>query len=122
MLPVQAILRGFYTTAVVNIITWNKAYAIFPDCTFLERKTYMLKPLDDFFGSQLVKYSNRGWTTLETQWVEDKKPWHSLQDRIQRRVGDSKTWVCKFPERFISWWAHFAKFNAPFKYLGSFES
>lgn len=91
MLPVQAILRGFYTTAVINIITWNKAYAIFPDCTFLERKTYMLKPLDDFFGTQLVKYSGRGWTTLETQWEEDKKPWHSLQPHT-RRVGDSKTW------------------------------
>ncbi|TVY86545.1 hypothetical protein LAWI1_G008802, partial [Lachnellula willkommii] len=92
-IPIQAILRGFYTTAVVNIITWNKAYSVFPDCTFLERKTYMLQPLDDWFGAQLVKYSSRGWMTLETQWEEDKKPSHSLQDSTQRRVGDSHTWT-----------------------------
>jgi len=93
MMPVQAILRGFYTTTVVNIITWNKAYAIFPDCTFLKRKTYMLKPLDDWLGSQLSKYSKRGWPTLETQWIEDQRFSNSLQDRAQRRAGDSKTWI-----------------------------
>lgn len=52
----------------------------------------MLQPLDDWFGAQLVKYSSRGWMTLETQWEEDKKPTHSLQG-TQRRVGDSHTWT-----------------------------
>lgn len=89
----QAVLRGFYTTAIVNVITWNKAYALFPDATFIERKTYMLKPLDDYFGMLLAKYSAHGWTTLQTQWPEDQRLSHSLQLNEHRRVGDRKTWT-----------------------------
>lgn len=36
-------MGGFYTTAVVNIMSWNMAYSMFPDVTFLEpRKTFRL--------------------------------------------------------------------------------
>ena len=42
-LALQGILQGLYMTAVLNIITWNKAYALFARDTFVRRKSYMLK-------------------------------------------------------------------------------
>jgi hypothetical protein len=61
--PVQAILHGFYTTAVVNFLSWNKAYSIFPDITFLHpRTTYPLKRIDRSYPPLLAKYEIRGWT------------------------------------------------------------
>lgn len=55
----------------------------------------MLKPLDDYFGALLVKYSARGWMTLQTQWPEDCRSSHSLQLDEHHHVGDRKTWTIK---------------------------
>lgn len=61
--PLRFILEEFYTTALVNIITWNAAYAIYPRATFLKHETFPLKPMDDYFGKLHAKYSQRGWRT-----------------------------------------------------------
>lgn len=49
-----------YTTVVVNVISWNKAYALSPRLSFIHRETYMLKPLNDYIGRAVAKYGNRG--------------------------------------------------------------
>jgi len=54
--PMLAILRGFYTTLVVNVIFWNKAYALYPQSSFLHHKTYLLRPMTDYFSGMLAKY------------------------------------------------------------------
>lgn len=60
--PIAAILGEFYATAVVNIISWNLAYSMFPDIIFLEpRTTYRLKQPSDTFDAHFAKYAKRGW-------------------------------------------------------------
>jgi hypothetical protein len=101
-------LRGTYTTAVLNIITWNKAYSIFPDATFLGRETFMLYPLNDNYRLRLSKYAERGWQN----WVTSKEPqttsterqpfWTSLTVPSRsslgghRRIADERTWIVEF--------------------------
>lgn len=89
--PIFAILKGFYTTLVVNVISWNKAYALFPQPSFLYHKTYLLKSINEYFGKLLMKYEKRGWKSQDTVWPEDKASHRSILE--SRRVGDRWTWI-----------------------------
>ena len=100
-IPIQPILRNFHSTAVVNVISWNKAFALFPLTTFFQHKSFMLRKLDDFYKSVVQKYTERGWKTLELMWPEDKKDNHPI--RRYRRVGDRFSWVIQFDTREITW-------------------
>ena len=100
-MPIQVILRSFYSTAVVNIFTWNKAYAIFPLPTFVHHKGYLLKPLDNYLSGPLEKYSRRGWRFQETMWPEDKSSNQPIQDT--RRIGDKFTWMIPFDTSNVDW-------------------
>jgi hypothetical protein len=112
--PIRSILAGFHSTVVLNVISWNKAYSIFPDATFLHRETFALQPLDDGSQNAIAKYAGRGWknssenqrresrrtprsaTSSETPLPESPKIPRSLTSEnfdIFRRVGDTKTWV-----------------------------
>ena len=85
--PAAAVLKGFYMTAVVNFISCNKAFAIFPRHTFVQKRAYLLRDVDDHQGKLLKKYERRGWTTkrshLDTardslkgcRWAGDRKSW-----------------------------------------------
>jgi hypothetical protein len=50
-----------YISALINIISWNAAYSIFPRTTFLKHEKFPLAPLDAYFGRLHAKYSQRGW-------------------------------------------------------------
>ena len=88
--PLYAILNGFYTTLVVNVISWNKAYAIYPKPSFIYHKTYLLTKISDYFGKLLMKYNKRGWKSQDLLWPEDEVSHSSMLD--DRRVGDRHTW------------------------------
>ncbi|MCJ1431534.1 hypothetical protein MMC27_000887 [Xylographa pallens] len=92
--PAQVILRGFYTTVVVNIISWNKAISIFPLPSFIRYKTYLLKAIDDGTVGPLTKYSNRGWRTQPILWPEEATSSHPIQ--ATRRIGDKFSWTITF--------------------------
>lgn len=59
--PVQIALSRSATSAGVNFITWNKAYSIFPQATFLAYETVPLQPLNQALRGSLIKCSIRGW-------------------------------------------------------------
>ncbi|KAF2489868.1 hypothetical protein BU16DRAFT_531300 [Lophium mytilinum] len=91
-LPIFRILQSFYTTCVVNVISWNKAYAIYARPTFAMHKTYCLRSVDDTIGALLRKYSDRGWQSHDVLWPEEaRSPLNPF--RTPRRVGDSFTWT-----------------------------
>ncbi|KAI1269437.1 hypothetical protein F5Y18DRAFT_437344 [Xylariaceae sp. FL1019] len=106
-IPVWIILKGFYTTCVMNFITWNRVYSIFPRVTFLEHETIPLKPLDTHYGQCLLKYSVRGWP-MATHPMTPKR-WNdliypqALSDHMScnRRVGDGDTWILKLDTKHI---------------------
>ncbi|RYP32147.1 hypothetical protein DL767_005383 [Monosporascus sp. MG133] len=97
--PLQAILRGYYTTAVINFISWNKAYSIFPRATFLLHETVPLKPVSDFYGSSHVKWSKRGWRlrteAVYTSGADNEQPLGYLGRNGDRRIGDRDTWMIR---------------------------
>ncbi|KPI41620.1 uncharacterized protein AB675_9044 [Cyphellophora attinorum] len=94
--PINAILTGFYMTAVLNIISWNKAYCIFPYETMVQRKTFMLKECNEYFEGLLFKYSRRGFVNEDIVPPGDHLPASSLQGI--RRIGDSRTLTVELPK------------------------
>lgn len=90
----KSILCEFYTTAVINVITWNKAYAIYPLQTFVRHKTYLTKQVNKVYGKLLAKYAKRGWEIRDVLWPEECPSNHGLSGL--RRVGDKYTWVIPF--------------------------
>ena len=56
----------------------------------------MLKKLDDYFASFLVKYAARGWRIQETMWPEDQRENHPIQ--LNRRLGDKVGYI---PHSFL---------------------
>ncbi|KAI1322604.1 hypothetical protein F5Y16DRAFT_386197 [Xylariaceae sp. FL0255] len=98
--PVRAILEGFYTTCIVNFITWNKAYSLFPKATFLIHQTIPLVDTSIYLGKLYTKYSKRGWP----MWTHPlgQESYSKLfanngeaESNRERRIGDSTTWIMK---------------------------
>ncbi|KEQ59056.1 uncharacterized protein M437DRAFT_88006 [Aureobasidium melanogenum CBS 110374] len=93
--PLHSILTDCaFSTAHVNIITWNKAYCMFPNVTFVDRRMYFLHTPDEAMGQILSKYSAHGWRTSD--WVDYDQARGCNKAGIRenfRRVGDSSTWV-----------------------------
>lgn len=90
-MPVRAILTGFYSTTVVNCISWNKAYALFPLSTFVHHQGYMLTSYTDQHPRLLAKYSLRGFETKGVKWPEDERSNHPI--RNLRRISDRFSWI-----------------------------
>ena len=82
---------------MINIVTSNKAYSLFPLHTFVRHNTYLTKRLSEWFSKLLLKYSQRGWETRDIRWPEDSPSNHGLQGI--RRIGDRYTWVIPFETR-----------------------
>lgn len=89
----EQILTGFYSTHIVNFISWNKAYAIFPVPTYFEQKGYLLRPLDEHLGQHLAKYSKRSYKFQDVVW-EGEDPVPALQGL--RRISDRHSWIIPF--------------------------
>lgn len=100
-LPAQYILEISSSTAVVNILSWNKAYSVFPLPTFIQHKSYLLHDLDKSARQSARKYSQRGWDVQGVMWPEEKRRNHPIRER--RRVGDRYTWTIPFDTRKVEW-------------------
>ncbi|KAI5816259.1 hypothetical protein BZA77DRAFT_61520 [Pyronema omphalodes] len=85
-LPLQCVLR-FHSTVVQNVITWNKAYALFPTATFIDRVTLVTAPKREQEQKALDKYQARGWSVVEYPGASFHK---------DRYVRDSYTWMIPF--------------------------
>lgn len=100
-IPIRAILEGFYTTVVVNVISWNKAYSVYPLTTFNQYRGYLLKELDEYTSSFVSKYTQRGWKIQELMWPEDRRINHPIQEL--RRIGDRYTWIIPLDVSNVMW-------------------
>ncbi|OTA84410.1 hypothetical protein M434DRAFT_36467 [Hypoxylon sp. CO27-5] len=101
--PLLAILRTYYTTAVINFISWNKAYSLFPRATFLYHETMPLKPVNEHFGQLHTKYSERGWRMRTQPITYDLFPGRKspFGNKANRRVGDEDTRKIKLDTTFV---------------------
>ncbi|KAJ7864794.1 hypothetical protein B0H14DRAFT_2735536 [Mycena olivaceomarginata] len=93
--PIEVILH-FHSTCVMNIITHDAAFSLYPWSTVLD-------PVgaweDDFTGRELKedarqKYADRGWTIIRSPSASGKS---ELGVRMVRSVGDRFTWTIFLP-------------------------
>ncbi|KAL8976048.1 MAG: hypothetical protein Q9205_007875, partial [Flavoplaca limonia] len=98
-IPIHAILNTFFTTLVVNIITWNKAYSIFPLTTFIQKRGYLLRLPDADFASLMVNYTQRGWTIQQSLRPGDPRANHPIREN--RRIADKFTWLIPLDVRKV---------------------
>jgi hypothetical protein len=89
--PIVEIINTAITTAGVAIISWNKAYSIFPIPTVALHKFYPLKPLNDDFGSVLRLRAKRGWTTRDMLWPDLTTK--GIPRKECRQIADSSSLV-----------------------------
>ena len=92
--PIYTILEGFYSTVVLNILTWDKAYSIFALPSFIQHRAYLLRDLSNSHESLIEKYERRGWTMGGIMRPEDHCSNHPI--RPSRRIGDNRTWMIPF--------------------------
>ncbi|KAF2493860.1 hypothetical protein BU16DRAFT_619074 [Lophium mytilinum] len=88
---IHYVLAEFSSTAGLNIITWNQAYALFPLPTLIQHKAYVSHEPNDHIGRLLQKYTDRGWKTQHLPWPE-KLVLELTPFRHTRRIGDGYTW------------------------------
>ncbi|KAL9114895.1 MAG: hypothetical protein Q9227_001138 [Pyrenula ochraceoflavens] len=100
-LSVQGIITQFWSTTVVNIISWNKAYAIFAKPTFLDHAIYptnMHKCIDwnhdgcKNHDALIEKYEQRGYHLVADADCNDR----STPFNRPRLVSDASTWTIPF--------------------------
>ncbi|KAI1282223.1 hypothetical protein F5Y07DRAFT_395023 [Xylaria sp. FL0933] len=105
--PVHAILGTYYTSCIVNFISWNRAFCIFPRATLLFEETVALTKMTDYEVELHKKYSRRGWRqrSRPINLTKSEKNHNHLLLRdisplgvclsVDRRIGGSDTWTMK---------------------------
>jgi hypothetical protein len=75
----------------MNIISFEKAYSLYPWTTFEERRSLINVPVSPHYDQAFEKYSARGW-----KMIRDPSPTTSIprEFRIKSRwIDDRYTWV-----------------------------
>ncbi|KAH9918734.1 uncharacterized protein BXZ73DRAFT_92162 [Epithele typhae] len=91
--PLASVL-DFHSTCVMNIITYNAAYSLYPYATFEQHEAVVINNGSLQAKAALVKYSARGWRI-----IANPSPLIPLLDRrafhpnVPRWVCDGKTWM-----------------------------
>lgn len=97
--PVVAIINlERRSTICLNIISWSKAYALFPKSSFISHKGFLAHALD---GKLEDNYSRYGWRVQDVQGPEDERRDKSFG--VTRRVGDRHSWTIPFDTTKVSW-------------------
>ncbi|PQE13706.1 hypothetical protein CJF31_00005151 [Rutstroemia sp. NJR-2017a BVV2] len=98
-IPLMAIFHVFRRSFVVNIISWNFGYSLFPDVSYIKRTAHCSNggrnPNSEVNGKTehlKRRYRSRTWTWKEAVARGGIKKLHSLQLNSRRRIGDSYTW------------------------------
>ena len=95
--PVSVILRA-HSTVVVNIFSWNKAYAVFPMLTMVDHHGYLLSAPHlkrKEFRKSVTKYTRRGWKFRGLNWPAERR-FSNLPVHNSRCVGDRLSWIIPF--------------------------
>ncbi|UPK92792.1 hypothetical protein LCI18_003727 [Fusarium solani-melongenae] len=68
--PIINLINEAYTTAGLNVISWNKAYSLLPILTVVHHKFYSIKPFNNILGLTLRGRAMYGWTTRDMLWPD----------------------------------------------------
>ncbi|KAI1922088.1 hypothetical protein LOZ65_003594 [Ophidiomyces ophidiicola] len=87
--PVRFILGNFYGSAILNFITFSKAYSVFPENTFIQRDMCILKDRTLSREREITKYRRRGFEPTELRYSTVDATKIAVSERL---IGDSQTW------------------------------
>ena len=83
---------------VMNIITHDKAYSLYPRATFVHNHSVVLEPWSPAERA-LEKYSKRGWTQITVKDAKENPHDAAVFPAGGRYVGDKSCWVLPvYPE------------------------
>ncbi|KAJ7457385.1 hypothetical protein FB451DRAFT_593931 [Mycena latifolia] len=87
--PMETII-SFHSTPVMNVLTHDKGYALYPWSTFVTGEALIIETAGA--GQQMgrQKYIDRGWEMINSPSLNQKS---ELGVRIGRWVGDAFTWT-----------------------------
>ena len=95
----MSVVLGAYFTAEVNVISWNKAYSVFPLPTFILKTCYLLSPWIKGTANSAQVLSRRGLNVQGVMWPEDNRRNHPIRRR--RRIDDRYTWTIPLDTRKV---------------------
>lgn len=89
--------------AVLNVITYSKAYCLYPKATLLERRTLQNCWHSPALHHDIVKkYTARGWSFLPSLPLDEVfMPSSSFSNGL-RSLGDSRCWTLRFQPPYVS--------------------
>jgi hypothetical protein len=91
------LLRDASTTASLNFILWNKAYALFPQETFVEDQAYLLRNLTDVAKGEVDRISlkelKKHSIKIKTRSWDDGPDDTDSKMAMRRRIGNTQTWT-----------------------------
>jgi hypothetical protein len=92
---VQAVLSGYCTTNLINFISSNKAYSIFPRLTFLRHMLIPLGKMTCNIGKTISHYRREGWKIPMTIGDADYNQELQQPYRLRKQVitNSSRTWI-----------------------------
>ncbi|KAJ7205021.1 hypothetical protein GGX14DRAFT_569168 [Mycena pura] len=86
--PMEVVL-GLHSTCVMNVITSDRAFALYPWATFVTKEALIVDTVrNQQAGRQ--KYTDRGWTMIPTSSLSSNS---ELGVRVARSLGDRFTWT-----------------------------
>ncbi|KAF2124370.1 hypothetical protein P153DRAFT_130608 [Dothidotthia symphoricarpi CBS 119687] len=88
--PLAQVLDSAYTTCCLNLITWNKAYSLFPYRIFMKQESHLLVEFDPDIAYHWRRLEHEGIKSKTIEWSQ-KEDSHPIT--CPRRVGDKYTWV-----------------------------
>ncbi|RDB17032.1 hypothetical protein Hypma_002028 [Hypsizygus marmoreus] len=86
------VIVNFYSTCVMNFITYNNAYSLFPYATFMQHRSLARPMTAPVELATKQKYEGRGWKYED---LDDEDAVRSVPDLGDccRQVGDEQTWT-----------------------------
>ncbi|KDQ52179.1 hypothetical protein JAAARDRAFT_139328 [Jaapia argillacea MUCL 33604] len=90
--PMQIILH-FHSTCVLNVITFEKAYSLYPRATFEERYALMCASAGPAQEKALEKYADRGWTMISQVSTIEEASTRSPFSTTDRWIDDKFSWT-----------------------------
>ncbi|KAF7341847.1 hypothetical protein MSAN_02040200 [Mycena sanguinolenta] len=91
--PMETIM-SFHTTCVMNTITYDKAFSLYPWSTFVTSEALVVETVGAGQEVGRQKYADRGWALTHAMSASRNS---ELGVRVHRSVGDRFTWTISLP-------------------------
>nr|POF17871.1 hypothetical protein CFP56_13283 [Quercus suber] len=98
--PLAAIIEGFHSTVVMNLIMGTQAISLFPNTTFVRHKNHLCTRLDNAKERGVEKYVERGWALAEVLPRDRAKASNPM--RYSRSIADSYCWRISYGQQGVS--------------------